>query len=54
MKRTLRLRKEVLIALSDAELELMAGGGPEMPLDSFPTLCQRTCLTCYWTCLCFE
>lgn len=54
-KRTLRLRKEVLTSLADAELELVPGGGqePAMP-ESFPTLCDRTCLTCNWTCLCIH
>ncbi len=52
-KRTLRLRKEVLASLADADLERLPGGQAAMP-DSFPTLCDRTCLTCNWTCLCIH
>lgn len=51
-KRSLSLRKEVLTPLADEELGRVPGGAA-MP-DSFPSLCDRTCLTCNWTCLCIQ
>ena len=54
-KRTLRLRKDVLTALADDDLEVVNGAMQRAMLpDSFPTLCQQTCLTCDWTCLCLH